>query len=107
MRKSALNRTLQEMTNRIVRVANPVRVLLFGSAVSGKMTEDSDLDVLVVVRGSVHRRQMAQKIYRNLHGLGIAIDIVVVTEADVQKFGKLNGSVLKPALQHGRALYEA
>ena len=107
MRKTALNKTLREMTNRIVSVANPARVLLFGSAVSGKMTKDSDLDVLVVVRGAIHRRQMAQRIYRNLHGLGIAIDIIVATEEDVQKYGQRKGSVLKPALQYGRVLYEA
>jgi predicted nucleotidyltransferase len=107
MRKSALNKTLHELTERIVQTAHPARVLLFGSAVNGKMTKDSDLDVLVVMRGSIHRRQMAQKIYRNLHGLGIAVDVVVATEADVKKFGKRNGSVLKPALQYGRVLYES
>lgn len=107
MRKAAMNKTLREMTERIVNVAKPARVLLFGSAVTGKMTKDSDLDVLVIMRGTIHRRQMAQTIYRNLHGLNIAIDIVVATEADVKKFGKRNGSVLKPALQSGRVLYEA
>jgi predicted nucleotidyltransferase len=107
MRKSVLNKTLQEMTSRIVSVAKPARVLLFGSAVSGKMTKDSDLDVLVIMRGSIHRRQMAQKIYRNLHGLGIAIDIVVATEDDLKKYGQRKGSILRPALQYGHVLYES
>jgi predicted nucleotidyltransferase len=102
-----INKTLREMTGRIVHVANPARVLLFGSAATGKMTKDSDLDVLVIMRGTIHRRQLAQKIYRNLHGLGISIDIVVATESDVKKFGNRNGSILKPALQYGRVLYEA
>ena len=107
MQKTALKKTLNEMTYRIVHVVKPARVLLFGSAVNGKITKDSDLDVLVVMRGAVHRRQTAQKIYRNLHGLGISIDIVVVTEDDVKKYGKRKGSILKPALQYGRVLYEA
>jgi predicted nucleotidyltransferase len=107
MQKTALKKTLSEMTYRIVRVAKPTRVLLFGSAVNGKITKDSDLDVLVVMRGSIHRRQTAQKIYRNLHGLGIAIDIVVATEDDIKKYGKRKGSILRPALQYGRVLYEA
>ncbi|NOH04638.1 MAG: nucleotidyltransferase domain-containing protein [Chloroflexi bacterium] len=107
MTRSKVEKTLREMTERIVHVANPARVLLFGSAATGKMTRNSDLDVLVVVRGTIHRRQMAQKIYRNLHGLGISIDVVVATESDVKKFGNRNGSILKPALQQGRVLYEA
>lgn len=98
---------LQEVTRRIIQVANPRRVVLFGSAAHGRMNADSDLDVLVVVRGPVHRRRMAQEIYRSLHGVGIPVDIVVATEADLQQYGQRPGTILKPALREGRVLYEA
>ncbi len=71
------------------------------------MTRDSDLDVLVVMRGPAHRRQTAQKIYRSLHGAGIAVDVLVATEKDVKQYGQRAGTVLKLALQEGRVLYEA
>jgi len=98
---------LQEVTRRIVRAAKPSRLLLFGSAVSGRMTEDSDLDILVVVRGPVHRRRMAQEIYRSLRGVGVAVDVVVATEEDLQNYGQRAGTILKPALREGRVIYEA
>jgi predicted nucleotidyltransferase len=98
---------LNEVTRRIVQVAKPLRVLLFGSAARGRMTKDSDLDVLVIVRGPTHRRQMAQKIYRNLHGIDIAVDIFVATEEDLHKYGRRAGTILKFALCEGRLLYEA
>lgn len=97
---------LNEVTLRIVKVAKPLRVLLFGSAARGRMTKDSDLDVLVIVHGPTHRRHMAQKIYRNLHGIDIAVDIIVATEEDLQKYGRRAGMILKPALREGRVLYE-
>lgn len=99
--------TLQEVTRRIVRVAQPSRLLLFGSAASGRMTKDSDLDILVVVQGPVHRRKMAQEIYRSLRGVGIAVDVVVATEEDLQNYGQRAGTILKPALRDGRVIYEA
>ncbi|MFZ5821591.1 MAG: nucleotidyltransferase domain-containing protein [Chloroflexota bacterium] len=102
-----LDQTLQEVTRRIVRVAKPSRVLLFGSAASGRMTKDSDLDVLVVVNGPVHRRRMAQEIYHSLRGVGIAVDVVVATEEDVQKYGQRAGTILQPALREGRVIYAA
>jgi len=71
------------------------------------MNKDSDLDMLVVMRNRVHRRQIAQKIYRNLHGTGIAVDIIVATERDLEKYGERAGTILKSALQEGRVLYEA
>ncbi len=101
------NKILQEVTRRIVQVAKPKRVLLFGSAARGKMSKDSDLDMLVVMDRSVHRRQMAQKINRNLHGLEIAVDIVVVTEDDLKKYGERVGTILRSALKDGRVVYEA
>ena len=98
---------LQEVTRRIVASVKPQRVLLFGSATRRRMNKDSDFDMLVVMREPVHRRQTAQKIYRNLHGTGIAVDIVVATEKDLEKYGQSAGTILKSALQEGRVLYEA
>lgn len=97
---------LQEVTRRIVASVQPRRVLLFGSATHEQMNKDSDFDMLVVMRESAHRRQTAQKIYRNLHGAGIAVDIVVATEKDLKKYGGRSGTILKSALQEGRILYE-
>ena len=98
---------LKEVTRRIVALASPRRVVLFGSAVHGQMKKDSDFDMLVVVKANVHRRQMAQKIYRGLHGVGVSVDVVVVTEEDLKKYGSRTGTILKPALKKGRVLYEA
>ncbi|MCC6298762.1 MAG: nucleotidyltransferase domain-containing protein [Anaerolineales bacterium] len=62
---------LDDVTRRIVASVKPRRVLLFGSGARGRMNRNSDFDMLVVMHGSVHRRQTAQKIYRNLHGSGV------------------------------------
>ena len=52
----SLQNTIQEVTRRIVDIARPQRIVLFGSAAQSKMTADSDLDILVIMRGPVHRR---------------------------------------------------
>lgn len=101
------NKTLQDITRRIVASVKPRRVLLFGSAARGQMKKSSDFDMLVVVSERVHRRRTAQKIYRSLHGSGVAVDTVVATESDLKKYGKRPGTILKTALQEGRVLYEA
>jgi predicted nucleotidyltransferase len=97
---------LQEVTRRIVASVQPRRVLLFGSAARGRMNKNSDFDMFVVMRDPAHRRQTAQKIYRNLHGTGIAVDIVVATEQDIKEYGNRAGTFLKAALQEGQVLYE-
>ncbi|MEW5827599.1 MAG: nucleotidyltransferase domain-containing protein [Chloroflexota bacterium] len=103
----ARNAILQEVTRRIVDTASPVRVLLFGSTARRQANRDSDLDLLVVMRGPVHRRRLAQEIYRNLRGVGVPVDIVVATEDDLEEFGQSPGTILKPALKEGLVVYEA
>ena len=98
---------LEELVRRIIAVAHPLRIILFGSAARGDMGPDSDLDVLVVMPDGTHRRRTAQEIYRNMWGFGFAKDIVVVTESDVQEYGSNPYMIIKNVLEEGRELYHA
>jgi predicted nucleotidyltransferase len=99
--------TLNELVRRIVETVHPRRILLFGSAARGQMGPNSDIDILVVMPDGVHRRRTAQDIYRGLLGMGIAKDVVVVTESDIREYSDNPSMVLFPALREGRELYRA
>jgi len=43
------------------------------------------LDLLIVKSGA-HRRKLAREIYMNLFGVGRAVDIVVVTPEDIERY---------------------
>ena len=97
---------LKDIVRRVVEVAAPEKIVLFGSAARGDMGPDSDVDLLVV-KGGVHRRDLAGRIYENLWGVGAAVDIVVVTPDDIQRFRNSHALVIKPALREGRVVFEA
>lgn len=96
---------LDELVRRVVQTVQPRRIVLFGSAARGEMGPHSDIDLLVVMPDGVHRRQIAQTIYRGLLGVGFATDVVVATESDVREFAGEPSLVLFPALQEGREIY--
>jgi predicted nucleotidyltransferase len=48
---------LNDLVRRIVEIAQPRRIILFGSAVRDDMRPDSDIDILVVVPDGTPRRQ--------------------------------------------------
>jgi len=96
---------LQELTKRIVEAAQPLKIILFGSAARGEMGPNSDFDVLVIMPEGVHRRKTAQLIYRHLVGFGFATDVVVATESDLRKYGDNFSLVYYPALREGREIY--
>lgn len=105
MTELALNAILAMMLKRICAVVSPLKIVLFGSAARGEMEADSDIDLLVIVSDGTHRRRTAQKIYRNMIGVGFAVDLIVVTEEDVAQYKDVQGSVIMPALSEGKVLY--
>ena len=70
---------LDDIIRRVVEVAQPVQIILFGSAAHGEMTSDSDVDLLVVKEAQINRREHEENIYRNFFGLTIPVDVIVVT----------------------------
>ena len=96
---------LQEIIRRIVAAVKPEKIILFGSAARGKMGPNSDVDLLVIKRGKYHRRRVTGKIYRN--GVGQAVDVIVVTPEEVEKYRDTHCLVIKPALLEGKEVYHA
>ncbi|HEY5486350.1 MAG TPA: nucleotidyltransferase domain-containing protein [Candidatus Limnocylindrales bacterium] len=99
-------RWLPVVTDRVVRRFHPERVILFGSQARGEATSDSDVDILVVVPDGSDVRRTTTEIYEELNDLPIAKDVVVVTASDVTTFGRLVGTILRPALEEGVPIYE-
>jgi predicted nucleotidyltransferase len=98
---------IEQLVRCIVEVAQPDRIILFGSAARGEMGPDSDLDVLVVKSGVEHRRRLAQDIYMNLSGVGVGVDVIVLTPEDIEAQRGSVGSIVGPALDEGRVIYGA
>ena len=48
---------VQAVVQRLIQVAKPKKIILFGSYVRGEATRDSDLDILVVTGSEVQERQ--------------------------------------------------
>ncbi|HRI55989.1 MAG TPA: nucleotidyltransferase domain-containing protein [Anaerolineae bacterium] len=100
------NELIADMTDRIARDFDPLRIILFGSHARGDATSDSDIDLLVVLAEAPDQRQAAIEIRRALRDLPVSKDIVVTTPDEIARRGDLIGPVLRPALREGKVLYE-
>ncbi|MDE2794361.1 MAG: nucleotidyltransferase domain-containing protein [Gemmatimonadota bacterium] len=97
---------LDEVIRRVVEVAQPEKIILFGSAARGRMRPGSDLDLLVV-RGGVDALDLMGEIYLNMRGVGTAVDAIVATPEDLERYRDSYGMVIREALRYGRVVYEA
>ena len=107
-RKTTVDRRkLSEIIRRIVKVAAPEKIILFGSAARGEMSLNSDVDLLVISAASFTVHRLTEKIYMNLFGVSQAVDIVLVTSEDVKRYGDCFALVTYPALKEGKVVYAA
>jgi predicted nucleotidyltransferase len=97
---------LQEIIKRIVAVADPEKIILFGSQARGQTIPGSDLDLLVIEEHVESPRAEAACIYSALADLPVPADVVVVRSAYVARYGDLVGTVVRPALREGKVIYE-
>jgi predicted nucleotidyltransferase len=80
---------INEVKNRLVKTYNPIAIYLFGSYAWGHPTEESDLDLLIVVDESdekTYKRVRAG--HRALFGLDVSKDMVVYTKEEFEKRSK-------------------
>lgn len=74
---------IQEVKQRLVKTYKPVAIYIFGSYAWGFPTEESDLDLLVVIKSSKtksYKRSIPGHLA--LHNLQISKDIIVLTKKE-------------------------
>lgn len=93
---------------RIVEVARPRKVILFGSAVRGGAGRDSDLDVLVVIEEE-DRDPLKEsvRIDKALHGILMPMDILVISVGKLAELADKPGLIYREILRTGRVVYDA
>jgi len=92
----------------IVRAAEPVRVILFGSVARGDEGPDSDLDFLVVLdeveAGRARRRLMGA--IRRAITVNAPIDVFVTDVAECERRRDVAGSLHYWPMREGEIVYE-
>jgi predicted nucleotidyltransferase len=96
-----------EIVRRITGVAQPARIILFGSAAAGETNDDSDIDLLVLENGAFDPRGETVRILNALRGMGVPFDVIVMTAERFEETKDVIGGIAFPANKKGVVIYEA
>ena len=99
--------TIREIVRRVLSVAKPDKIILFGSAATGEMTPDSDVDLLIVEASPTDRRKESVRIDATLSGLGHPFDVIVISTDWFEASKNVIGGIAYPANKYGRVIYAA
>ena len=98
---------LDEVVRRVLTVASPDRIILFGSAATGQMTKDSDIDLLIVESSPENTHERRVSIRRAVGDIDYPVDVIVLQTERFEHTKRWIGGIAYPANKYGRVLYEA
>ncbi|MDA3926544.1 MAG: nucleotidyltransferase domain-containing protein [Kiritimatiellae bacterium] len=90
----------------IVTRFNPDKVVLFGSCAQGNATEDSDVDLLVVMPFEGRSIEQAVKLRMGTRP-SFPVDLIVRTPKMIEERLSMGDSFINDILEKGMVLYEA
>src|SRR6266704_6132118 len=96
---------INKFTNEVARRFKPRKIILFGSYAYGSPTEDSDVDLLVIMSGKGRPQDKAIRIRRAVEA-DFPMDLIVRTPAEMRQRLSWGDSFLQEVIQKGIALYE-
>jgi predicted nucleotidyltransferase len=98
--------TIRRYANEIARQFHPNKIILFGSYAHGKPTEDSDVDILVIMPFKGRNPEKATEIWMATKPK-FPIDIMVRKPEEVKKRLAMGDFFLREITEKGTVLYEA
>jgi predicted nucleotidyltransferase len=99
-------KSILEVRDSIAAEFKPQRIIMFGSYADGTHAENSDLDLLIIMKYVGSGLRKAVEILNRVNPR-IPVDLVVKTPEDIEERIKASDFFLTDILNRGRVLYEA
>jgi len=99
---------LNIVKQRVSEEITPVKIILFGSFSRGDFDEDSDLDLMFIIKDDNNSIKDTQyKINSLLKDRTIPLDILVYYESDIEKKKNIIGSLPYEVVKEGEVIYDS
>ena len=99
------SKDIERVRDTIVEGVHPLQIFLFGSYAEGRETDDSDVDLLVVMESALspHQRNVAVK--RLFPRRKFSLDAFVFTPDEFAQWKDVPGTIVYTSAHEGRLLY--
>ncbi len=99
--------TVEQIVRQVLSVTRPDKIILFGSAATGQMNRDSDIDLLIVEPDTSNQRNEYVRIITSLRDLRYPVDVFFITTRWFEESKEVVGGIAYPAHKYGRVIHEA
>ena len=99
-------KTIKSVVRAIAQNFHPKKIILFGSYALNREKPDSDVDLLVIMESSLPHYKRSVAMQMLFRPMPCAIDILVFTPEEVDKWNGTPNHIITEAFLHGKVLYE-
>jgi uncharacterized protein len=96
---------IESLSHDIAHAFHPQRIILFGSYAHGTPTDDSDVDLLVILPFKEKSTTKAIEIRGKIKPK-IPVDLLVRTPQQIEERIAMNDWFIREIVEHGKTLYE-
>ena len=98
---------IQQAVDRLVALAKPSKVILFGSYARGDATESSDLDLVVIEPEVGNQFDEMVRLRNEVGAMPVGVDLLVYSDSEASRRSQVPGTALYWAFKEGRVMYDA
>ena len=96
---------MDAIIEKIVEGCDPRAIVLFGSVSKGTSTEDSDIDLMVILDTDVSYYERTLAVRKSIGVTSIPIDVLAFTPKEVEEERNNRFSIIHEALRTGKIVY--
>jgi len=100
-KKITKNKQLLQITDKIKTHFNPQKIIVFGSYAWGKPTEDSDIDIFLIMESNLRRDERARQVQKIFSQRTFPLDVIVYTPEEVEQSLKRGNPFIREILNQG------
>ena len=108
-----INSILGDLINKL-KVSDPYKIILFGSYANGNETENSDIDLMVILDNNDVSKTYAERQSKKLHirklvreiNYKMALDILVYSKEELKKIKECGNYFIDEIEKTGTVIYE-
>lgn len=100
---------IEKLVNTVVEIERPQKVVLFGSYANGKAHDESDVDLLVIVKQSNTSKLARMKNIRQQLGkfnFNFSKDVFIYTLEEIEEWKNVSQAFITTVLNSGKIMYE-
>lgn len=101
-----MKRTIAKIVEYAAHVAEPDRIILFGSMAEERNNVYSDVDLLIVSENPETRNEVKAKINSFSNQLSLKVDVLIFSQSEIEQACQKPHSFLEAIVKSGRIVYE-